>query len=52
LFIGDKLTQSDTDGQLWKASSGDEVLAVLLQPVSSGADDIVAIDIQRGGLLP
>ena len=49
ILIGSKLTQSATAGVLELAATGDEVLAVALQP-STGVADIIAVDIQRGGI--
>ncbi len=50
LAVGVKLTQSGTAGVLEGAATGDEVIAVALQPVLSGELDIIAVDIQRGGI--
>jgi hypothetical protein len=49
ILLGSKLTQSATAGVLELAATGDEVIAVALQP-TTGATDIIAIDIQRGGI--
>ena len=49
ISIGDKLTQSATAGVLEIAATGDEVIAVALQ-ASTGAADIIAVDVQRGGI--
>jgi hypothetical protein len=50
LAVGVKLTQSGVAGVLEGAATGDEVIAVALQPVVSGELDIIAVDIQRGGI--
>jgi len=49
IAIGNKLTQSAIAGVLEIASTGDEVIAVALQ-ASTGATDIIAVDVQRGGI--
>lgn len=49
ILVGSKLTQSAKAGVLELAATGDNVIAVALQP-STGADDIIAVDIQRGGI--
>ncbi len=49
ILIGSKLTQSATAGVLELAATGDNVIAVALQG-SIGVTDIIAVDIQRGGI--
>ena len=49
ILVSSKLTQSAKAGVLELAATGDEVIAVALQG-SIGADDIIAVDIQRGGI--
>ena len=48
IVVGSKLTQSATAGTLELAATSDEVIAIALQP-SSGSD-IIAVDVQRGGI--
>jgi len=50
IIIGDKLTLGTTDGVLSKALTGNDVIAIALQPVVSGELDIIAVDIQRSQL--
>lgn len=50
ILTGSKLTQSSTAGVLEAATTGDNVLAIALQP-SSAANDIIAVNVQREGAI-
>ena len=50
LVIGDELTASATIGTLEKATTGDFVIAIALNDVADADTDIIAVDVQRGGI--
>jgi len=50
LIIGDELTASATDGVLEKATTADVVVAIALNDVADADTDIIAVDVQRGGI--
>ena len=49
--IGTKLTQSGTSGILEAAAAGDEIIGIALNVVGAGDIDMIAVDIQREGIL-
>jgi len=50
LIIGDELTASATAGTLEKATTGDQIVAIALSDVADADIDIIAVDVQRGGI--
>lgn len=51
IVVKAKLTQSNVAGLLEEAVSGDNVIAILLQPVASADLDMVAVDVGAQGVL-
>ena len=51
VVIGDPLTQSATAGVLEFATTGDTVIAFALNDVGAGDIDMIAVDVQRGGVV-
>ncbi len=49
--IGDPLTQSATTGVLEFATTGDNVIAFALNDVGAGDIDMIAVDVQRDGIV-
>ena len=51
VVIGSPLTQSATAGVLELADTGDVILAFALNDVGAGDIDMIAVDVQRAGIL-
>jgi len=49
--IGDELTQAGISGVLGLATTGDKVIAIALNDVADGDTDMIAIDVQREGVV-
>jgi len=49
--IHTELTQSTTSGVLEAATTGDQVIAIALNIVGAGDIDMIAVDVQRGGIV-
>ena len=49
--VGDPLTQSAISGVLEFATTGDTIIAFALADVGAGDIDMIAVDVQRGGVI-